>query len=95
MTTPPDPQWPVKAYKNLEFLNSDVARNIRILSEMTEPKHRFEEQAIQDTIVLFGSARLRAPDEAARALSELEASIKDPSAPTPAEKAALHTAHSG
>lgn len=95
MTTPPEPTWPLKAYKNLDFLNSDAARNIRILSEMTEPSLRFKEQAIQDTIVLFGSARLRHPDEAAHALEVLEASIKDLSAPTPAEKAALHTARCG
>jgi uncharacterized protein (TIGR00730 family) len=50
---------------------------------------------IHDTIVLFGSARLRTPEEAQRTLKELEDSMKDPSAPTPAEKAALHTAQCG
>jgi len=92
--TPANP-WPLIAYKNLEFLNSDAARNIRILSEMTEPRHRFRQQGIQDTIVLFGSARLRSPEVAQRALQQLEASIKDPAAPTQAEQAALHTARSG
>jgi uncharacterized protein (TIGR00730 family) len=91
----PANEWPQKAYNNLEFLNSDAARNIRILSEMTEPRHRFAAQAIHDTIVLFGSARLRTPEEAQRTLKELEDSMKDPSAPTPAEKAALHTAQCG
>lgn len=95
--TPSNPAnpWPLKAYNNLEFLNSDAARNIRILSEMTEPRHRFQAQAIHDTIVLFGSARLRNPQEAQRTLKELEDSLKDPSAPTPAEQAALHTAQCG
>lgn len=97
--TPPETNsfgsWPLKAYNNADFLNSDAARNIRILCEMTEPRHRFAEQGIKDTIVLFGSARLRTPEEAQRALKELEDSIKDHSAPTPAEKAALHTAECG
>ena len=87
--------WPLKAYNNTDFLNSDAARNIRILCEMTEPRHRFEREGIEDTIVLFGSARLRTPGEAQRALKELEDSIKDPDAPTPAEKKALHTAECG
>lgn len=87
--------WPLKAYNNADFLNSDAARNIRILCEMTEPRHRFAEKGIKDTIVLFGSARLRTPEEAQRSLQELEDAIKDPDAPTPAEKAALHTAECG
>ena len=98
MTLPPannSTQWPLKAYKNLDFLNSDAARNIRILAEMTEPGLRFQQQAIHDTIVMFGSARLRPPQEAEHALRELERSIQNPAAPTPAEKAALHTAECG
>ncbi len=98
MTLPTDAshrEWPLKAYKNLDFLNSDAARNIRILAEMTEPKDRFQEQAIRDTIVMFGSARLRTPEAAQQALEELEATITDPAAPTPAEQAALHTAKAG
>lgn len=45
--------WPLKAYKNLSFLNSDPARNIRVLCEMTERGLRFAVQNIEDTIVLF------------------------------------------
>ena len=51
-------EWPIKAYKDLNFLNSDAARNIRVLCEMTEPGLRFAEEKIKDTIVLFGSARI-------------------------------------
>ncbi|HKK18841.1 MAG TPA: LOG family protein [Opitutales bacterium] len=87
--------WPLKAYNNTDFLNSDGARNIRILCEMTEPRLRFQEKGIKDTIVIFGSARLRTPEQARGALKELEDAIKDPDAPTPAEKAALHTAECG
>lgn len=88
-------EWPLKAYKNLDFLNSDPARNVRILCEMTEPGVRFNEQKIQDTIVLFGSARLRPEADAKAALKELEASLENPNEPTEAEKAALHKARCG
>lgn len=49
---------PVKAYKNLEFLNSPDARIIRILAEFLEPQSRFNKLNIKDTIVFFGSARI-------------------------------------
>jgi uncharacterized protein (TIGR00730 family) len=51
-----------KAYKNLDFLNSKEARAIRILCEYEEPKKRFLEQNITDTIVFFGSARAKPLD---------------------------------
>ena len=79
MTLPKDcsrDNWPPKAYRNIDFLNSDPARNIRILCEMTEPGLRLRKEKIAETIVLFGSARLRAPDEATSALKELEASLE-------------------
>ena len=50
---------PVKSYKNLEFLNSPEARAIRILCEYEEPKRRFEQENVENTIVFFGSARAR------------------------------------
>ena len=48
----------VKAYKNLEFLNSRQARVLRILSEYLEPEKRFNEHNIKHTVVFFGSARV-------------------------------------
>lgn len=65
--------WPPKAYKNLDFLNSSAARKIRVLCELTEPEARFKEENVRDTIVLFGSARLKHPDEAKRNLEAVEA----------------------
>jgi hypothetical protein len=53
-----------KAYKNPEFLNSPQARTIRILAEYLEPESRFEKFNIQDTVVFFGSARIRPQEEA-------------------------------
>ena len=61
-----------KAYSNQEFLNSKNARALRILAEYLEPKSRFEEHKIEDTIVFFGSARFKEGNrwyEAARQLA--------------------------
>jgi len=84
--------WPLKAYKNLEFLNSDAARAIRVLCEFVEPGPRFEAQDVKDTIVLFGSARTRPPEVARAKLEALRKQLKDPANPSPAEARALHTA---
>lgn len=63
-----------KAYKNLDFLTSSEARPIRILCEYEEPQRRFHEQGVRDTVVVFGSARVKAPGESAEILrlAELE-----------------------
>lgn len=47
------------AYRNEAFMNSDDARTLRILAEYLEPLQRFREHGIRDTIVFFGSARMR------------------------------------
>ena len=54
---------PKKAYKNLDFLNSSAARTIRILCEYEEPKARFEAEGVENTIVMFGSARIRSVED--------------------------------
>src|SRR5262245_45582529 len=61
------------AYLYREFLESDEARPIRILSEYLEPLRRFKQQKIQDTIVFFGSARVDSRERAERALMTLRA----------------------
>ena len=47
------------AYKNAAFLDSDDARPLRILAEYIEPLSVFCREGVHDTIVFFGSARLR------------------------------------
>jgi uncharacterized protein (TIGR00730 family) len=47
------------AYKNASFLDSDEGRPLRILAEYLEPLTAFQRECIHDTIVFFGSARLR------------------------------------
>ena len=60
MTGTNGPDKPV-AYKNEEFLDSDEARPLRILAEYLEPLKAFGLQDVCDTIVFFGSARIK-PD---------------------------------
>src|SRR5947199_8922279 len=61
------------AYLSPDFLESDEARPIRILSEYLEPLRRFKDQKIQDTVVFFGSARVDSRERAERALQMLRA----------------------
>ncbi len=66
---------PEKAYKNLEFLNSSEARAIRILCEYEEPKRRFEQQNVDDTIVFFGSARSKPMDVVEGEIADLQRNL--------------------
>ena len=61
----------LKAYENSDFLKGENARAIRILSEYLEPESRMEEQKIKDTIVFFGSARIRPLEESQGKFNEL------------------------
>jgi uncharacterized protein (TIGR00730 family) len=59
--TPPPPhgdRHPV-AYLNDKFLGSPDARALRILAEFLEPLAHFRREKIRDTVVFFGSARIR------------------------------------
>ena len=49
----------IKAYKNLNVLNSPDARLIRMMAEYLEPLSRFRHYEIADTLVFFGSSRIR------------------------------------
>ncbi len=63
----------IKAYQNEQFLQSPDARVLRILSEYLEPKSRFAAFDVKDTIVVFGSARIRDPAVAKVELATAEA----------------------
>ena len=75
---------PEKAYKNIDFLNSKGARTVRILCEYEEPKARLTAAGIENTIVMFGSARIRSESDAMTALTEAEAAALDGSGTTEA-----------
>ena len=69
---------PVKAYRDPKFVNSKEARALRILAEYLEPKSRLDAAGISDTVVFFGSARVKQNSpwyEAARSLARAELTI--------------------
>ena len=57
--TPPHSDRRPVAYLNEKFLNSPDARAMRILAEFLEPLAHFRREKIRDTVVFFGSARIR------------------------------------
>ena len=57
--TPPQGNRRPVAYLNEQFLNSPDARAMRILAEFLEPLAHFRREKVRDTVVFFGSARLR------------------------------------
>ena len=61
------------AYLDESFLTSDAARPLRILAEYLEPLEAFRRERIKDTIVFFGSARLRAEGALGRYYQEARA----------------------
>jgi uncharacterized protein (TIGR00730 family) len=67
---------PEKAYRNLEFLASPQARPLRILSEFLEPLQRFHREGIRDTIVVFGSARVKSREAAKKELETIRRSLR-------------------
>lgn len=60
---------PEKAYKNLDFLNSEEARTIRILSEYIEPLARLSKHKVNSTVLFLGSSKAN-PDETDSVLSK-------------------------
>jgi uncharacterized protein (TIGR00730 family) len=58
------------AYENDHFLNSPDGRVLRVLSEYIEPLARFRREQIQDTVVFFGSARIKSPQNALQKLTD-------------------------
>lgn len=83
---------PEKAYKSLDFLTSAAARQIRIQCELTEPAVRFKNNHIQNTVVLFGSARIPLPQEADDSLNQVQTSIASGKAMSREQKAKLDQA---
>jgi uncharacterized protein (TIGR00730 family) len=73
---------PPKAYKDLEFLNSPDARVVRMITEFLEPQRRFRQARIKDTIVMFGSARVRPRKETLAMLRSVESVIRRSPRPT-------------
>jgi len=83
---------PPKAYKDLEFLNSPDARVIRMISEFLEPQRRFRKAEIKDTIVMFGSARVKQRKETLVELRKVESQLRGKVRPSKQELLTLRRA---
>ena len=62
----------LKAYENVDFLNSADARILRMLAEFLQPQSRFRKLKIVDTIVFFGSARLMSKRDATKVYNKFK-----------------------
>ena len=87
-------EHPEKAYNNFKFLNSPDARIVRILSEFMEPQYRFRRHGIRDTIVFFGSARIKPRRQAFEELREIKKSLEGLTRLSPTQRTRLRSAES-
>ncbi|MCL2101054.1 MAG: TIGR00730 family Rossman fold protein [Fibromonadales bacterium] len=59
------------AYYNKDFINSEHGRSVRIMSEFLASKAIIEDNKIDKTIVIFGSARIKPQDKYYQATNDL------------------------
>ena len=64
-------------YFNKELLGSPQGRSIRILAEYYGPLKKIKKNRINDTIVFFGSARIKSPEQAEQDFKSLQNSNND------------------
>ena len=64
-------------YFNKELLGSPQGRSIRILAEYYGPLKNIKKNKINDTIVFFGSARIKSPEQAEQDFKNLQSSNND------------------
>lgn len=64
------------AFCDHDFLLQDELRHVRLLLEMLKPELILNEHGIKGTIVIFGSARIPAPEEAAARVKAAESALR-------------------
>ena len=64
------------AYQDQVFMESTAARPLRILAEYIDPINRLRRAGVGDTIVMFGSARIRPRDRALADLKKVQAAAR-------------------
>ena len=65
-----------KAYQDLNFLKSDVARPVRLLLEMLKPQYMLYHSNVKDGVVCFGSARIKEKAPSIARVKGLEEKLK-------------------
>ncbi len=82
----------IPADKDIEFLQRDELRSVRLGLELLKPELIQREEGIRSTIVVFGSARLHEPAAAKEALLFAEAEMaRTPNDPACRQKVAIAT----
>lgn len=66
----------VRAYEDIEFLNTDDARPIRLQTELLKPELILRHEKIASTIVVFGGTRIVEPVKAKARVRRLENKLK-------------------
>ena len=80
----------VKAYEDINFLNRDELRPVRLQLELLKTELAMTAHDIRSTIVVFGGTRILAPEEAKARVEEQEARAKmSPTDPTVARDLAI------
>ncbi|HXU22308.1 MAG TPA: TIGR00730 family Rossman fold protein [Verrucomicrobiae bacterium] len=64
------------AYQDRVFMESTAARPLRILAEYIDPINRLRRAGVGDTIVMFGSARIRPRDRALADLKKVQSAAR-------------------
>ena len=84
MSELPPSEIPLKAYEDVEFLKRDEMRAVRLQTELLKPQILMDDAKVHSTVVIFGSARTKPPEEVAPRLQAAELRARehphDPSA---------------
>ncbi len=65
----------IKAYEDIDFLKSDAARAVRLQLELLKPEVILEQENIGDSIVCFGSARIREKKDSLQRIEDIKAKL--------------------
>lgn len=66
----------IKAYEDIEFLKSGPARAVRLQLELLKPEIMLRRAGIKETIVCFGSARVKPAGEMKAEITKTQAALK-------------------
>jgi uncharacterized protein (TIGR00730 family) len=69
---PPHGKRAPKAYGNREFMYGKDARIIRMMAEYMHPEHQFKKHSINNTIIFFGSARIKSREQYDKLIDDLQ-----------------------
>jgi len=81
----------VRAFDNVEFLNSKTARSIRILCELEETQERLNRNNVKRTILFFGTARAKSYTDHDKATVAAEVALSRATAEDDVDAAAKAT----